>query len=427
MATIAQLLEFQTQKEIKVQAEPFFKRADISTGGIFTLYKDSKEIGRATVAFHHRDIVYPISGFVPAKTAVMDSMEIIEEERGKGYGSRFVDEIEKIAKEQGMEMMYLTSVMGESEEFWTKQGYRFSGHKRIWTKNLGKGESMSTIAELLEPTVEMQIPAPFGWPGGKRLLSKRIISLIPPHKTYCEPFCGAASVFWAKEPSEIEVLNDIDPDLMRFYRDIHSIDHCNISQIIKDMDSIRAREGGLNACEFLTDVMCSFGSKRSRGGISRSGKGQSRCLNDAPQFHRYLPQYQERLKSTKLHNEDWEKVVRQYDASDTFFYFDPPYHGYPHHLYLHDSDQLERLAQVLSSIKGKWLLSYDDHEDVKNAFKGFNILPVSNRYTLEKGGNDKLVTELLIANYPIKLEMKQDDNIEGDAWFIELTILLSWR
>jgi len=71
--------------------------------------------------------------------------------------------------------------------------------------------------------IHLEMPAPFGWVGGKRQLSKTIVSLIPPHKTYVEPFAGAAWVFWAKEPSEVEVLNDLDPDLMRFYRSIGSI------------------------------------------------------------------------------------------------------------------------------------------------------------------------------------------------------------
>lgn len=135
-------------QEIKVQTRPFYGRTDVSGGGIFTLYKGDKEIGHAMVAFEHKDTTYPISGFVPAKTAVMDTMEINEEERGKGYGGKFVDEIERIAKEQGMETIQLVSVMGESEEFWRKKGYQFSGHKRIWIKELSgkKPEDKLAIA-----------------------------------------------------------------------------------------------------------------------------------------------------------------------------------------------------------------------------------------------------------------------------------------
>lgn len=127
-------VEAKPSDKIRVEIKPFAGHKDISRGGSFTLYKDNKTIGHAMVAFHHKDTTYPISGFVPAKTAVLDTMEINEEERGKGYGSRFIDEIEKVSEEQGMETIYLTSVMGESEEFWRKKGYQFSGHKRIWIK-----------------------------------------------------------------------------------------------------------------------------------------------------------------------------------------------------------------------------------------------------------------------------------------------------
>ena len=62
------------------------------------------------------------------------------------------------------------------------------------------------------------LPAPFGWVGGKKQLRHRIAKMLPPHRVYVEPFTGAASVFWHKEPSEVEVLNDLDPDVARFYQ-----------------------------------------------------------------------------------------------------------------------------------------------------------------------------------------------------------------
>ncbi len=53
------------------------------------------------------------------------------------------------------------------------------------------------------------LKAPFGWIGGKSQLSKDIVSLIPDHKTYIEVFGGVLSVFYAKKPSKIEIINDI--------------------------------------------------------------------------------------------------------------------------------------------------------------------------------------------------------------------------
>ena len=260
--------------------------------------------------------------------------------------------------------------------------------------------------------INLAMPAPFGWPGGKRQLSRTIVDLIPPHKTYVEPFAGAAWVFWRKEPSEVEVLNDLDPDLIRFYQNIENIRHCNTSLISRDWKGLKAKEGKLEPCQFLTQVECSYGDKR--GSKDKSGNNLTSCLSNLPQFHHYLPQYQERLKSVKLHNEDWRKVVERYDAPDTFFYLDPPYHG-TNRYYRFSGDQLAKLAEVLPKLKGKWLLSYDDHPDVRQAFSSFSILPVDSHYTLS-GGWGQEVKELLIANYPLNksggevkmAEFKQD-------------------
>jgi len=61
---------------------------------------------------------------------------------------------------------------------------------------------------------------PFGWPGGKSKLKKRIIAEIPPHKTYVEPFVGGGSVFFAKPLAEKNVINDLDKNLINFYKDL---------------------------------------------------------------------------------------------------------------------------------------------------------------------------------------------------------------
>ncbi|WP_071882274.1 DNA adenine methylase [Candidatus Sodalis pierantonius] len=56
------------------------------------------------------------------------------------------------------------------------------------------------------------------WVGEKRRLAKRLLSYFPEHKCYVEPFCGGAALFFSKEPSTVEVLNDINGDLINLYR-----------------------------------------------------------------------------------------------------------------------------------------------------------------------------------------------------------------
>src|SRR3972149_5511738 len=62
------------------------------------------------------------------------------------------------------------------------------------------------------------VNSPFKWVGGKSRLRKQIISLLPKHTCYVEPFSGAAWVLFGKPPSDVEVLNDIDQELVNFFR-----------------------------------------------------------------------------------------------------------------------------------------------------------------------------------------------------------------
>ena len=63
------------------------------------------------------------------------------------------------------------------------------------------------------------------WIGGKRRLAKRILPLFGEHDCYVEPFCGAAALYFMKEPAKAEVLNDINGEIVNLYRVVqHHLD-----------------------------------------------------------------------------------------------------------------------------------------------------------------------------------------------------------
>lgn len=64
----------------------------------------------------------------------------------------------------------------------------------------------------------IRLRTPLTYYGGKQRLANTIVKLIPTHNLYCEPFCGGAAVFFAKHPSNVEVLNDTNALLQNFYR-----------------------------------------------------------------------------------------------------------------------------------------------------------------------------------------------------------------
>ena len=59
---------------------------------------------------------------------------------------------------------------------------------------------------------------PISYYGGKQNLTKHILSLIPEHNLYCEPFVGGGAIFFAKQPSPVEVINDLDGRVVNFYQ-----------------------------------------------------------------------------------------------------------------------------------------------------------------------------------------------------------------
>src|SRR6266478_2787679 len=76
------------------------------------------------------------------------------------------------------------------------------------------GSSPNASSSLIKATMIGPLP----YVGGKNRLATKIISLLPEHTTYVEPFAGGAQVLFHKPPSHVEVLNDLDFDIVNFFR-----------------------------------------------------------------------------------------------------------------------------------------------------------------------------------------------------------------
>ena len=103
-----------------------------------------------------------------------------------------------------------------------------------------------------------------------------------------------------------------------------------------------------------------------------------------------------RLADTVIENKDFEALIRQYDRDSAFFYCDPPYRTAQKYydVPFSDSDH-ERLKNSLSNIKGRFILSYNDDEYIRELYKDYNITAVERQNNLSSG----LYKELIITNY----------------------------
>lgn len=255
------------------------------------------------------------------------------------------------------------------------------------------------------------LKAPFGWVGGKSKLASDIIDLIPQdHNIYIEVFGGAASVLYSKEPSKLEVLNDINSELINLHRAIRNNPQ-SLSMYLNDLfisreifDDIKKRKlkprNNIEAAAFyFYQLTQSFGSKGDNFAMSaKSGRKPKNIYRD-------FKKISDRLKGVTIENMSFSKLIPLYDKEDAFFYIDPPYvstESYYKNTGGFGIEKHEELADLLSNTKSKFLLSYNDCQLVRELYRGFNIRTTKEiEYTLGKNmhGKNKSVREVFITNY----------------------------
>ncbi|MFZ5425429.1 MAG: DNA adenine methylase [Thermodesulfobacteriota bacterium] len=238
-------------------------------------------------------------------------------------------------------------------------------------------------------------------------MAKTIIENLPPHSTYCEVFAGAAWVLFKKEPSKYEVLNDINSDLVTFYRVVkHHLEEfvrqlkwCLLSREWWDDWTRQLAAGGLTdiqrAARYYYIQRLGFGGKVA-GRTFGAGPGNPPRIN-LLRMEEELSACHLRLARATIEHLPYQAFLERYDRPDTCFYLDPPYWGcedfYGKGIF--GREDFTRLATLLGGIKGAFVLSLNDTPGVREVFAGFTITPVSTRYSCARMTNSS-VNEVLI-------------------------------
>jgi DNA adenine methylase len=252
------------------------------------------------------------------------------------------------------------------------------------------------------------VNSPLAYIGGKSKLAKTIINMMPEHKAYCEVFAGAAWVFFKKPESKYEVINDLDSDLVAFYRVLQN----HLEEFLRQFKWLLSSREWFEdwkrqqAASGLTDIqraaryyylqrLC-FGG-RVRGRVFGTAPMRPPRIN-LLRMEEELSAVHLRLVGVTIEHLPWDDFIRRYDKLGTLFYCDPPYYKapfYAHNLQLTD---YERMATILSGIRSRFILSINDHPDIRKICKGFEIKPVSLKYTVSQG-KQTTGRELLISNF----------------------------
>lgn len=242
--------------------------------------------------------------------------------------------------------------------------------------------------------------SPLSYLGGKSRLATQIIKEIPPdHTCYVEPFCGACWVLFAKDPSKAEVINDLDSDLIIFWRviQIHLEEFKRYYQFAvtsREIFELQKRTDPEN----LTDIQkaaryfylqkLGFGGKTTGRTFGTSATGKSRLNLMSMDDH--LLEVHWRFKQLTIEHLSAIDCIRRYDRKETLFYIDPPYYDTAGYAVPFGHQDYLDLVEVLSSIKGRFILSLNDHPKVREIFADFKIKRVTLKYS---AGNSRTASK----------------------------------
>lgn len=260
--------------------------------------------------------------------------------------------------------------------------------------------------------------------GGKSSLSSWIISNFPENytkMTYAEPFGGGGWVLYKKQPGNLEVYNDLNKDLVNLFtviRDNYEVFAHKAEWSLHSREmfnrALEALQG--TAHEDMTERAISYAMKRVQSFPDAKSWGYS-IAGEKPYSGKWAPFLKKlefinaRLKKVQIECLDFDRLIKKYDTPNTLFYCDPPYVDaekyYNNAMVDFRRDDHTRLKDILSGIKGKFILSYYDHEHVRELYAGYRVLEKdtskSSAGTVGKlrdiGYKKPRVTELLIMNY----------------------------
>lgn len=266
-----------------------------------------------------------------------------------------------------------------------------------------------------------QVKTPIVYYGGKTAILNHLLELVPPHEVYTEVFFGGGALFWAKQPAKNETINDLNDNVIIFYR-VLKTQFRSLKRLIdqtvysKTLHRLAWQMLG-NSCysdverawAFWMRANFSFASKLD-GGLKYSNH-QSTMLpaimcNKKSEFTRLL---QERIENAYIECDDYMTILKSRNVAKAFHELDPPYfHGpdnrpadqghYKNMLTLKDYEKL--LQWLARECKGKFMLHNYNSEMLDRFVRvhGWHKREITHRLQApRKSGPTKL--EVIVTNY----------------------------
>ena len=254
------------------------------------------------------------------------------------------------------------------------------------------------VRSLTENRTRLRKMIAFGWYGGKYSHLDWLLPLLPECHHYCEPFGGSASVLLNRDPAPVETYNDLDGDVVTFFRVLreqkdellYSIGMTPFSREEfltaiqtngngKHLPPLeRARRFFVRARQVRTGLAQTASIGRWANCLNTSRAGMSGAVSRWLGSVEGLEYIATRLLRVQIENDKAENIIRRYDSSETLFYCDPPY---PHesrgdskaYQFEMIDNEHSSLAKLLNNVKGKVAVSGYDCDLMRSLYKGWHI------------------------------------------------------
>lgn len=238
---------------------------------------------------------------------------------------------------------------------------------------------------MLNDEAQPQLPKArpvIGWPGGKTRMLKHILPLVPEHLIYCEVFGGGLAVFLAKPKSDVEIVNDINGELVSFYRCCKFHFEALLDELDLVMNSRQEFEDYL-AQPGLTEIQRAarwyIRNKISFGGMGRTfAVCRQQPLGSRAQRLIAIRALNRRFDHTTIEHVSWERCLDLYDHDQAFFFLDPPYLDAGGAAYAGWSEhELARFCARVKKLHGRWMITFQDCDQVRDLLGGFQIRAIT--------------------------------------------------
>ena len=234
--------------------------------------------------------------------------------------------------------------------------------------------------------------------GNKYPIRYQILTMIPEHRIYAEPFVGSGAILLNKEPSEEEIINDKDSLIFEGFNLLKeantNIDEYHVLNSVEEIQELVNAKNVSKENELLQKLYISSNtfSAKGTGKIYTTQSGLKKLKN--------ISKYKDRLKNVQIFNKDYKEIIHTFDSKETFFFLDPPYENRSKNLYKNQNFNYHELNEILLKMKGKFLLTLNESENIRNIFQNFKMKELTVN-SLTNNGNigGKNRMEIIITNY----------------------------